>query len=116
MKQIKRLAVVLALLTTMLSVSAAEKPGTGLSATQVIGQGPDGQLIAPAWPQKRLPLSSVELAAYRQKSQEFQAMAQKQPAGANMDKTTIALIVIGVIVVVAVVASSGGGSGGGGGY
>ncbi|MFZ5494324.1 MAG: hypothetical protein ACOZE5_03175 [Verrucomicrobiota bacterium] len=59
-------------------------------------------------------LSAADLARYRQLEEQSKPQADKQAAGAAMDKATIAIVA--VLAVVVIVAASSGGGGGGGGY
>jgi hypothetical protein len=111
MKLTLRLFVVLMFFTIVASAKAAEKT----PAPEMIGAKNQPTLasseLPTVMPAKEI-LSADELARYQQLSQEHAALSDQPAAGADLDKTTIALIVVGVIVIVAVAAGSGGGGGG----
>ncbi|MBI2517472.1 MAG: hypothetical protein HYV95_11245 [Opitutae bacterium] len=112
MKLTLRLFVVSMFCTTVASALAVEKtaaPEMPELKKQSSVATPQTPAVMPA---KEM-LSSEELAQYQQLDGAHAAVPAQQTAGADMDKTTIALIVVGVIVIVAVAAGSGGGGGGG---
>lgn len=108
MKTVIRALVVGVCLTTFSAASLAAEASAAVSpAPQVAGST---QVIVSS----KQTLSAADLAKYQQLEQQSKAKAEKQAAGAAMDKTTIAIIA--VLAVVVIVAASSGGGGGGGGY